>query len=259
MGGGYALAGTPSGGRPRGTSRLGAGGFACLLLRLARVTHRLWSVAKDGDWLDEAAGALVGMTLPIVGPLLQEPAKRLVGSVRAEHARNRDRALRAAVQMSGLTREELAERICTTPKLVPLLTRVLHEVGMTGQVEVLDALGAALGDAIREPSRSDEVELVLIGLESVRKQHNASWHYSGRRQNHLRLISDRDGRRPLWMLLPTWPFSASRRGDPRRACSQGSQMLDSHGKRAQHGTAGSATGSRLSGETLLDVLDQLRA
>ena len=42
---------------------------------------------------------------------------------------------------------------------------------MTGQDKVLDALGAALGDAAREPSRVDEVELLVMGLEDIREQH----------------------------------------------------------------------------------------
>ena len=162
--------------------------------------------------------------------------------------------------MSGLTREELAERICTTPELVPLLTRVLHEVGMTGQVEVLDALGAALGDAIREPSRSDEVELVLIGLESVRKQ-------------HIRVLAllreapepsapnsaTATDPEPLWMRAADVAARGVATEESAAALLTG---LANAGFAREAGAAwDSGVSYRITplGETLLDVLDQLRA
>lgn len=124
----------------------------------------------DDDWRDDALAALVSMT-PFVGPLLEGPARRLSVQMRAEHRRNGSRALDAAVAMSGLSRDDLAERIASDGRLVPLVTRVLYAAAMTGQDEILDALGAALGTAANDPDQTDEVELLLIGLTDLRRHH----------------------------------------------------------------------------------------
>jgi hypothetical protein len=42
---------------------------------------------------------------------------------------------------------------------------------MTGQEEVLDLLGAALGDGVRHPGQADETELILSGLARLRQAH----------------------------------------------------------------------------------------
>lgn len=125
---------------------------------------------SDADWRDEAGAGAISL-VPFIGPLLADPARRLIGAVRAEYARNHSVALRAAEVTSGLTREELAERIATHPRLIPVLTRVLFAAGMTGQDEILDALGAALGAAAAAPEQVDDVELLLIGLQDLRRQH----------------------------------------------------------------------------------------
>lgn len=122
------------------------------------------------DWRDEASGGFVSM-IPVFGPLLADPARRLSKAIRDEHARVQSRALRAAEVTSGLSREELAERIARTPQLVPIVTKVLFAAGMTGCDETLDALGAALGLAAAEPDRTDAVELVLVGLADLRSEH----------------------------------------------------------------------------------------
>lgn len=73
--------------------------------------------------------------------------------------------------MSGLSREDLAERIADNPPLVPLLTRVLYVSAMTGQDEVLAALGAALGAAASDEQTIDEAEFMLARVEELRRHH----------------------------------------------------------------------------------------
>lgn len=97
--------------------------------------------------------------------------RRLTRAVVAEQKRNRSRALRAAELMSGLSREDLAETIADNPRLVPLLTRVLYVSAMTGQDEVLAALGAALGAAASDEQRIDEAESMLARVEELRRHH----------------------------------------------------------------------------------------
>lgn len=122
------------------------------------------------DWRDEAATGLVSI-VPLFGPLMADPARRLVRRVREEHSRNQSRALRAAEVTSGLSREDLVARIAENPGLVPILTRVLFAAGMTSQDEVLDALGAAMGVAASDPDQADEIEFLLIGIQDLRLQH----------------------------------------------------------------------------------------
>lgn len=73
--------------------------------------------------------------------------------------------------MSGLSREDLAETIADNPRLVPLLTRVLYVSAMTGQDEVLAALGAALGAAVKDEGKIDEAEFMLARVEELRRHH----------------------------------------------------------------------------------------
>ena len=120
------------------------------------------------NWLDELVGASVGA---LSLGLLSGPVARLSAKARAELARNRSTAVRAAETLTGMAREDLGERIADNPQLVPIAARVLWQAGMTGQDEVLEALGAVLGNAAAHPERSDEAELLLLGVESIRRQH----------------------------------------------------------------------------------------
>jgi hypothetical protein len=42
---------------------------------------------------------------------------------------------------------------------------------MTGQDTILRALGTTLGDAVRDPEKVDEAELLLIGMTNLRRHH----------------------------------------------------------------------------------------
>ncbi|GAA0944589.1 hypothetical protein GCM10009554_38860 [Kribbella koreensis] len=108
-------------------------------------------------------GEMASVILPGVGPLVE----RMLTVVLDEWGRNRSKALEVAVQVSGLTREDLAERIENEPELVPLLTRLLWEAAMTGQSHLLEAMGAAFGAAIGDLERATEYELILGGLRSL--------------------------------------------------------------------------------------------
>jgi hypothetical protein len=118
-----------------------------------------------GDFL--AAG--VGLLLPIpgVGVLTERAVRR----VREETERRRSVALKAAERVSGMTREEIGERIGHDPRFLSLVTRVLHAAGMNGHDGTLKAMGVALGRAATDPGRVDEAELVLTVLSDLTEHH----------------------------------------------------------------------------------------
>lgn len=134
---------------------------------------RSYADAMGGEWAEDGAGAAMETLLPGWGVFLAGPAAQVTRNVRQEWQRARSRAIKAAERTSGLSREDLAERIAADPMLIPLVTRVLYAAGMTGHDRILDALGAALGDALAHPDRVDEAELVIIGLERIRPTHIA--------------------------------------------------------------------------------------
>ena len=107
---------------------------------------------------------MVSVVLPGSGAV----ATRMFSAVRDEWNRNRSVALRAAERVSGMSREDLAERIELHPELVPLVTRLLWEAAMTGQGSLLEAMGAAFGKAAGDIARSSDYELVLGGLRNLR-------------------------------------------------------------------------------------------
>jgi hypothetical protein len=126
--------------------------------------------SREKDWVDEFVGALVGaVTLGVA----TDPVARLTASARAELARTRSVAIRAAEDLTGRTREELGEIVASNPHLVPIAVRVLWQAGMTGQDEVLEALGAVFGNAATHPEKADEAEILLLGIEAIRRQHIA--------------------------------------------------------------------------------------
>jgi hypothetical protein len=93
--------------------------------------------------------------------------ERLSGLVRAEWRRNRSAVMKAAETVSGMSREDIAERIETRPELVPPLTRLLHLAAMTGQTRVLEAMGAVFGSAVAGRAATADCELVLGGLANL--------------------------------------------------------------------------------------------
>jgi hypothetical protein len=126
----------------------------------------------DGEFKDELVASLVG-GIPLVGDVLSVFTKRGSMRIRQEWARNTSEALRAAERISGRSREELTDCISENPRLISLAVRVLYAAGMTGQDAILRALGTTLGDAVRDPEKIDEAELLLIGMTNLRRYHIA--------------------------------------------------------------------------------------
>lgn len=111
----------------------------------------------------EVAASLLDVALPGVGPVF----KRLAGQTQAELMRARSVALAAAERSSEMTREELADAIARSPKLIPLVTRLLHAAGQNGYDKTLKAMGTAFGEAVLDPDRVDDCELLLTSLADL--------------------------------------------------------------------------------------------
>lgn len=125
----------------------------------------------DGDSygievMSELAGAI-----PFVGPVTAPAGRRFARVLQREWSRNRSRVLELACHQAGLSREDLAERLERHPELVPLVTRVLHEAGMTGADRPLRVLAGYLGDALAEPSHAEDVAVILATLNGLAEAH----------------------------------------------------------------------------------------
>jgi hypothetical protein len=121
---------------------------------------------QPDDFLGELVGSWAS-AVPVAGPLMAPFAKRAARAAAVELHRARAVTMRAALKSAGMSREALEESIADNPRLVPLLTRVLHEAAMTGQDSILVALGAGFGAAAKDPERIDEVEFRLSIVTSL--------------------------------------------------------------------------------------------
>jgi hypothetical protein len=115
----------------------------------------------------ETVAAFVGVIVPGSAP----GAKRLITAMEAEWERARSVALRAAERESGMMREELADRIADNPRLIPLVTRLLHAAGMNLYDPVLTAMGEALGRALSDEGALDESTLLVTTLDGLTPAH----------------------------------------------------------------------------------------
>jgi hypothetical protein len=125
---------------------------------------------RDEHLADELAAAAAEM-IPGVGPFAAVFTRRTMVKMREERERRVSIALGAAERLSGLDREELGDAIAEDPRLVPLLTRILYAAGMNGYDRTLSAMGRALGDAVRDRERIDEVDLILTALADLGAGH----------------------------------------------------------------------------------------
>lgn len=66
-----------------------------------------------------------------------------------------------------MSREDLAEAIGENPQFVPLATRLLYAAGLNGHDETLRAMGTALGEALLNPNRLIDCELILTALADL--------------------------------------------------------------------------------------------
>jgi hypothetical protein len=126
---------------------------------------------RRDDRLPEELTAAAAEMIPVIGPIAGLLTKRSVAKIREEHARRVSIALQAAERLSGMTRQELGDAIADDPRLVPLVTRVLYAAGMNGHNRTLAAMGAALGDVVRERERLDGAELILTALADLSDAH----------------------------------------------------------------------------------------
>jgi hypothetical protein len=118
-----------------------------------------------------AVEAGVDAALPGFGWLFGLFAKWGFEGLSQEWARLASTALKAAERRSHRSREDIADLIKEDPRLVPLVIRVLFTAGMNGDEEALKAMGAALGEALRDRSRIDEADLLLRSVADLRGEH----------------------------------------------------------------------------------------
>lgn len=111
----------------------------------------------------ELAGEVAATVLPVGGALVS----RLFNAVVNEFQTNRSRIMEVAVLTSGLSREDLAERMLEHRELVPLVTRLLFDAAQTGDRHLLETMGAAFAVAVEDLDRADECGLVIDGLRSL--------------------------------------------------------------------------------------------
>lgn len=121
---------------------------------------------------DEVTEALLGL-VPYGGAVLGPLGRRVSRRIREGRARRMSRALAAAERMADMSREEIGNAIADDPDLVPLVVRLLYASGMNGCDETLDAMGAALGGAIRDRDRVDEAAIVLGAIDGLQAEHSA--------------------------------------------------------------------------------------
>lgn len=75
--------------------------------------------------------------------------------------------MEAAVKSSGLSREDLAERMVEHRELVPLVTRLLFDAAQTSDRHLLAAMGATFAAAVEDLDRVDECGLAIRGLRNL--------------------------------------------------------------------------------------------
>jgi hypothetical protein len=124
------------------------------------------------ELVEDIAGDAVAALIPMGGTL----GKRLARSLTSEWRRNTSNALGAAVEASGLSREDFAEWIAEDGRAVPLYLRVLWAAGMNGHDQTLRAMGAVLGSAAHATARGDddafeEAELALRAMSDLTPRH----------------------------------------------------------------------------------------
>jgi hypothetical protein len=129
-------------------------------------------VADDEHLGDELAADALSLVVPRSGTL----ARRMFGAVRREWQRNLSRALGAAEQAAGLTREEIADWLHADPAAAPLYVQVLWAAGSNGHDKTLRAMGAVFGFAAKASARGEEsavedAELALRALAGFSPRH----------------------------------------------------------------------------------------
>lgn len=112
------------------------------------------------------AKGLVDSQVPGGGALLDH----LVTAVRQGWERRQSRTYRAAIATSGLSASELQEAMLHDSDSQPMITRALLHAAMINDGALLDALGAAWGRALADPTRLEDSERLVLGIESIRPE-----------------------------------------------------------------------------------------
>ena len=89
----------------------------------------------------------------------------------AEWQRYGSECIRLAERLSGLSREDITERLEMNPDLVPLTTRILFAAGTRHSDEVLKALSAVLANALANPQKVDDAQVYVDVLEKLGAHH----------------------------------------------------------------------------------------
>lgn len=112
------------------------------------------------------AKGLVDSQVPGGGALLDH----LVTAFRQGWERRQSRTYRAALATSGLSVSELQEAMLNDPDSQPMVTRALLHAAMINDGALLDALGAAWGRALADPTRLEDSERLVLGIAAIRPE-----------------------------------------------------------------------------------------
>ena len=128
----------------------------------------------DESLADDVFADLASAAVPIPG--VSTVVRRLAGGIRGEWRRNTSKALRAAEDASGLTREDFAEWLAEEPRAVPLYLKILWAAGTNGHDKTLKGMGAVLGQAAQATRRNDsegfeDAELALRAMADLTERH----------------------------------------------------------------------------------------
>ena len=121
--------------------------------------------------MNELVGPVAEDLLSMLGVPLGGTLSSFGRLVIAERERCTSVALGAAESMTGLQREELQDWISAKPEVVPIVIRVLHAAGNSGNDRTLRALGQALGRVYQEPAQRGRQELIVMALEGLTEEH----------------------------------------------------------------------------------------
>lgn len=103
--------------------------------------------------------------------MLASPAKavsKVASLILQEWSVNSSVVMAVAERTAGMSREDIVDRLEANPELVPLLSRLLHEAGLTGQHKILESLGATFGHGISNPEKAGDIQVILGELGSLK-------------------------------------------------------------------------------------------